>query len=164
MSSGRMRQWAQAAAILAVAVPAMGIAVLAFREGAAESGGVSLNQAFHVILASTLVLLFVDFLTAIRRSGSAGMTFALGVGGFICCFVGAVVSEMFGPPALALLLAGAAFWAVVLMRSGSRRRAEPLRPRASKPVPLLMMSAGPASASLWPKPGHPRHVRAPPRA
>ena len=125
MRSSRMHQWVRVAAILAVAVPAIGLAFLAFREGATESGGVSFNRAFHLILGAALVLLFVDFLTAIRRSRGIGMTIALGLGGFVCCLVGAVLSEMFGPPALGLLLAGAATWAMVLVRTMLSGRAEP---------------------------------------
>lgn len=123
-----VHRWVKVAAIFAVAVPAFGIAFLVLREVAREPGGDALNSAFHLVLGATLVLLFVDFLTAIRRSGDVRMTLALGVGGFACCLAGAVLSEVLGPPALALLLVSAAAWGLVLLRSGSGGRAEEVVP------------------------------------
>lgn len=124
MDSSRLRQWVQALAIALVAIPAIGIAALVFREGAFEAPGwASVNGAFHVLLAATLVLVFADFWIAIRRAGGPGMSLALGLGGFIACVVAAGLSELFGPLALALLVVVAAGWAIVLARSGAGLRA-----------------------------------------
>ncbi len=119
MSSSRLHQWVQGAAVVAVAVPTFGIAFLVWREVALESGGASLNRMFHLILGAALVLLFADFFTVIRRCGGVGIALALGLGGFIACLAGAVLSEILGPPALALLLLGAVGWAIVLARASS---------------------------------------------
>lgn len=124
----RILPWARAAATVAVAVPSIGIAALVFREVILEPGADSLNTGFHVALGATLVLLFVDFLTAIRRTRGVGISLALGLGGLVCCLAGAILSEMFGPVALALLLAGTAAWGIVLVRSGSGERAEEALP------------------------------------
>ncbi len=124
MRSSRLRLWVQAMAIIAVAVPAVGIASLSLREGVLESGGPSVNSAFHLILGATSVLLLADFWVAIRRTAGVRMSLALGLGGVMACFLGAVLSEVLGPPALAILLAGAAAWGIALIRSGSGKRAE----------------------------------------
>ena len=124
MRSNRLRVWVQAGAIVAVAVPAVGIASLALSEGVLESGGPSVNSAFHLMLGVTIVLLFANFWVAIRRTAGVGMSFALGLGGFVSSVVVAVLSETLGPPALALILVGAVAWAIVLVRSGSGERAE----------------------------------------
>jgi hypothetical protein len=124
MRSTWPRVFVQGLAVVAVAVPAMGIALLVFREGAAEFGDMPLNRVFHLTLGAALMLLFADLVVTIRRSGSAGAAFAIGAVGFVVCLVGAVLSEMLGPPAVALLVLVGASWAGCLLRAGSGGRAE----------------------------------------
>ena len=125
MRSSRLRHWVRAAAIVAVAVPAIGIASLALGEGVLESGGLSVNSVFHLMLGVTMVLVFANFWVAIRRTADVGTSFTLGLVGFVACVVGAVLSEILGPPALATILIGALAWAIVLVRSGPGERVEP---------------------------------------
>jgi len=121
MGSNRQHVWVQTAAIVAVAVPAIGMASLAIREGLSEPGGVSVNSAFHLMLGVTLLLVFVDFLVAIRRATKVGVALALGLAGFATSIVGGVLSEMFGPLALAFLFVFAAVWAIASGVARGRR-------------------------------------------
>ena len=118
MQSSRLNASVRVLALAAVAVPAIGIALLVLREGAMETGDMSLNRVFHLTLGVALLLWFADFLVAIRRAGSTGTALALGMAGFVVCLVGAILTEMLGPPALALFLVGGVSWAAVLLRAG----------------------------------------------
>lgn len=122
MPSSRLSRSVRAFSLVAVAAPAIGIALLVLREGALESGGMSVNRVFHPALGAALLLWFADFTVAIRRSDEPRTILALGVAGFVVCLVGAILSEMFGPPALALLLAGGVAWTVVLLRGRPQLR------------------------------------------
>lgn len=105
-------------AVLLVAVPALGIAFLLLREGVAESGGMSLNAAFHLGLGLWLLLILSDSALAIRRSGRFEVVLLIGTGGFLAALLGAILSELLGPPMLLLLIVGGAVWTFALWRQG----------------------------------------------
>lgn len=111
---------AQSVAIVLVAVPALGIAVLTLREVALEPGGMSLNRVFHLGLGLALLLLLVDAYVAIRRSGRVEIILLLGTGGFLLALIGGLASEVLGPPVLLLLIIGVSVWASLLLRSRGR--------------------------------------------
>lgn len=111
---------AQITAIVLVAVPAVGIAVLTLREVLLEPGGMSLNRTFHLGLGLTLLLLLVDAYVAIRRSGRAEIVLLLGTGGFLLALIGGLASEVLGPPMLVLLVIGVCVWTYSLLRSRGR--------------------------------------------
>lgn len=116
----RLTAVAQWVAVLLVSVPALGIAFLSLREGVTEPGGMSLNRAFHVVLGLALLLLLADAFIAIRRSARPELALLMGTGGFLAALGGGVLSEVLGPPALLLLLAGGVIWALALLRSKGR--------------------------------------------
>lgn len=120
MRTHRILMVAQSVAIVLVAVPALGIVVLALREVLLEPGGMSLNRAFHLGLGLSLLLLFVDAFVAIRRSGRVEIILLLGTGGFLLALIGGLASEVLGPPALLLLIIGVSVWASLLLRSRGR--------------------------------------------
>ncbi len=136
MRPSRLLGLVQGVALLAVAVPAAGIAFLAFREATLESGGLTLNRVHHLALGVAMLLLLADFLVAVRRVDGSWTTLALGAVGLVVCLAGAIASEVFGPLALALLLVGGVSWALALICPGSGGRAEQAR-RAGAAGPRL---------------------------
>jgi Pyruvate/2-oxoacid:ferredoxin oxidoreductase delta subunit len=99
------------------AIPAVGLGLLALIEGVIEPGGMSLNRAFHLSLGLCLLVLFSEFAVSMSRSGTIGGILGLGVGGFAVGLSGAILGELFGPPALLALVGTAGVWAVVLART-----------------------------------------------
>ena len=119
-------RWAKALAIVAVAVPALGLGVAVLLQAVAEGASLSLNQVFHLVLGLALLGLFAQFTSVIRRSRSGGAALALGGTGLLAAVLGAVVAELFGPPALAGLVILCAVWklATVCRKSASAQVVE----------------------------------------
>ncbi|MFU8890800.1 MAG: hypothetical protein ACNA76_03960 [Anaerosomatales bacterium] len=94
------------------------------REFLTEPGGaaLNLNSVFHLLLALALLVLAVDFSTAILHSGRLEMILLLAMGGFLAVLAGFGLSELLGPPALLLLLVACTVWAAMLVRSARQQR------------------------------------------
>lgn len=99
-----------------VAIPAIGLGLATFWQGIAELGGMSLDRVFHMSLGLALLVLFSEFAVSIVRSRESVTIIALGLGGFLAAATSAIVTELFGPPALLILVIAVSVRAVVLAR------------------------------------------------
>lgn len=114
---------ARIAATAATALPAVGLGLLCLSQGISEVGGAPrVDCVFHTALGVTMLLLFADVALVIGRSKTlVGILFA-GVLGFVAAFAAAVLAEVGGPPALALVAAAIAIWGVLLLSRRIRHR------------------------------------------
>lgn len=109
------------AATAAAALPAVGLGMLCIGEGLAEIGAPSLNCVFHLMLGTTLFVLFADVAFLIHSLKGLGSILLAGVLGFAGALISALLAEVFGPPILAVLLLVACGWAVAIARQSRVR-------------------------------------------
>lgn len=94
----------RAGSILAVLVPCLGIGYLSATQALAVPGPLDLDQAFHLTLAGSLLLLSACFALLILRMATVVGALALGLVGFLASTSAALLSELFGPVALTLFV------------------------------------------------------------
>ncbi|MHB1016977.1 MAG: hypothetical protein ACYC2X_03670 [Coriobacteriia bacterium] len=100
-----------------VAAPALWLAGALAAELLSDLSGPFINTAFHVVLIVAALVAGAEFAASVTRAKHPSVALALGLIGVAAIALGALATEILGPPVLLLLIIAEALVAVRLVRS-----------------------------------------------